>query len=282
MIPFDIEYARPSSAEEAAALFQEATEAGRSVRYLSGGTELVTMARDGKMTFDILIDLKSIPETTALDDAEGTYGACRRLSELTDGSSVSLIRDAARGVADRTVRNSITLGGNVCGMLPYRETLLPFLLFDGTATLVGPRGRRSAALREIFDKRLRLETGEFLLSLHARENVQSARYFYRRRTRGPRVDYPLVTLCMARLGDEYRLAVGGAFGYPVRDSGVEQTVTTGAATARDQATRERLAAEAAEAYQDNFWSDLRGSADYRQALLTLSIAEGLEALGGTE
>ena len=284
MIPFDIDFIKPTSAEEAAAAFQETADADRTARYLSGGTELVTMARDGRLRYDVLIDLKGIPETTVLDDASLTYGACVRLAELADGSRVELLARAAGGVADRTVRNSITLGGNICGVLPYREALLPFLLFDGSATIVGPGGMRTARLDDLFEKRLMLEAGEFVLSFSLGAGAADVATFYRRRTRDPRVDYPLVTLCMARVNDGYRVAVGGAFGYPVRSRDVEATLTaamSGTTAGTAAAEAEAAVARAAAGFPDAYWSDFRASADYRQALLQQSISEGLEVLGGT-
>lgn len=287
MIPFEIEYIRPTSAEDAAALYREVSDAGRTARYLSGGTELVTLARDGKLKYDVLIDLKRIPETTVMDESTLTFGAALRLSELRDQTdavgATALVGRAAGGVADRTTRNSITLGGNVCGMLPYREALLPFLLLDGEATLEGPDGRRRVALAQLFDKRLKLKPGEFLVSLHLDERVKEMKGYYRRRTRDPRVDYPLVTLCMARDDAGYRLAVGGAFGPPVRNLTVEQALNEAVAgTDTDEAakTATTAAEQAVASFAEAFRTDMRGSAEYRKALLEQSIREGLEMLGG--
>ena len=285
MIPFEIEYIRPASSEDAAALYKEVSDAGRTARYLSGGPELVTMARDGKLKYDVLIDLKRIPETTILDESTLTYGACVRLSQLrdriTDRGATDLVGQAAGGVADRTTRNSITLGGNICGMLPYREALLPFLILDGEATLQSPDGRRQAPLAQIFNKRLKLEPGEFLVSLQLDEAVRKMDGFYRRRTRDPQVDYPLVTLCMALGENGYRVAVGGAFGPPVRSLAVEQALneaTAGASSARAGAAT--AAEKAVASFDEAFRTDMRGSAEYRKALLQQSIRLGLETLGG--
>lgn len=282
MIPFEIEYIRPATLEDAGAAYAEATADGRSVRYLSGGTELVTMARDGKLRFDTLIDLKRIPETTVVDEQGMTFGACLKLSTLTDrlpaGGGAGLLRRTAHGVADRTTRNSITLGGNICGMLPYRETLLPFLLFDGSVEICGPHGRRKTPVAEIFDKRLKLAQGEFVVSLELGPEAAELDGFYQRKTRDPRIDYPLVTLCMAGGTDALRFAVSGAFGAPSRNEAAEQALNR--ALGAGQSAGE--AAEAAAAVVDgSFRSDMRGSAEYRRALLIESLIAGIEELGGT-
>lgn len=287
MIPFDVVYARPTSVADAIEMFQEAEADGKKARYLSGGTELVTMARDGKLTYDVLIDLKGVPEAAEFSPSAITYGACVRLSDLSDGTVDGSVPDivgrAAGGVADRTTRNSITLGGNACGMLPYREALLPFLLFNGEATLAGPGGMRRTSLATIFDKRLKLRPGEFLVALHGDPRLKTATTFYSRRTREPRVDYPLVTLCMARVGSEWSLVVGGACGAPVLDREAGTLIAQGnpAKSGVDGVTVS-TAERVAERFATCLRTDMRAAADYRRALLLQSVEEGIRTLGGSE
>ena len=72
------------------------------------------------------------------------FGACLTLNEAAGAGAIPAAGGGVCGVADHTVRNSITLGGNIAGRLPYREAVLPFLLADATG---GDRGR-SAGRRE--------------------------------------------------------------------------------------------------------------------------------------
>ena len=271
MIPFDIDFLQPDTIAEATTAWREATEAGRRPRWFSGGTELVTGARE-RSDFDVLIDLKRIPELTDLDLASGTIGAATRLSALSEQADSPLVARAAGGIADRTVRNSITIGGNVCGMLPYREAVLPLLLFEADATIAGPRGTHREPVTARFEKRLRLEPGEFLVSVHLPDAARTDG-FYARRTRDARVDYPLVTLCMARVDGALRLAVSGVHGYPVRSAEAEAALA--AAGSRD---RRRRAEAAADSVPDRVWDDFRAGADYRRELFVQAIENGLTAL----
>ena len=282
MIPFDVEYLRPTTLRDAAAAYRQAREAGRAVRYYGGGTELVTGARDGTISYDVLIDLKRIPDVAAFDPAAGLFGAGLRLSALADQSDFPLLAAAARGVADRTARNSITLGGNLCSMLPYRETALPLLLFDAELTLFGPDGERTARIGDVWNKRLRLSEGEFVVSVALPDAAREPGY-YRRRTRDGRIDYPLVTLCAAR-GETVRFAVGGAFGYPVRSRDAEAALgdalralpATAASSGDGADAPERAEAAAAiDLIPDRVWSDFRSSPEYRRALLIESLADAL-------
>lgn len=267
MIPHDIAWLQPESVAQAVEAWQAETDARRTPRWFSGGTELVTGARE-HTGYDVLIDLKQIPEFCTMDASTGTIGAGVRASTLADQNEFPLLANAAGGVGDRTVRNSITLGGNICGMLPYREAVLPLLLWDAEISIAGPGGIIREPITRRFAKRLLLEPGEFLLAVHLPDEAREPG-FYDRRTRDARVDYPLVTLCLTKSGGELRFAASGVHGYPVRSSAAEQAL---AGTGGTRGRAERAAAT----IPDRVWEDFRASAEYRQELFVQSLARGLE------
>ncbi|WP_224654403.1 FAD binding domain-containing protein [Escherichia coli] len=61
MSPFNFDYYKPESVEEALKLYSSEWKLGKKVVYFSGGTEVITFARGGKLTADTVIDLKGIP-----------------------------------------------------------------------------------------------------------------------------------------------------------------------------------------------------------------------------
>jgi CO/xanthine dehydrogenase FAD-binding subunit len=73
------------------------------------------------------------------------------------------LTEVASEVTDQTARNKITIGGNICGRIIYREAVLPFLLADGQVLLAGPGGFRTMPINQIFDQTLQLEQGELLV-----------------------------------------------------------------------------------------------------------------------
>jgi len=285
MIPFDLRYVRAESAEEAVAAWSTANKRGETAHYLGGGTEIVTLARESKLYTDEVIDCSRIPEASAVETVtEGgrewfAYGAALPLNRIVDGDHQGLLRACLAGIADRTTRNSITLGGNICGMLPYREAVLPWLLAEGLVETAAPRStggtdegapirRVRRPIAELFDKRLKPAPGElvlrFLLPMdwapsdvstppaappspgadgrrsdptYGPRTAAGPGWFYQRRTKDPRVDYPLVTLAMAEIGDELRVALGGVWGYPARATVLEEAIREagGAAAFLDRA-----------------------------------------------
>jgi len=223
MIVTPVTYQRVFSAEEAVA----AWTAGKDSRYLAGSTEIVTMADKSGYMVNSLIDVKAIPELRHAErrpDAAGTdgwyLGAGLTLGEVEDTQAYALLSATVRHIADHTIRNRLTLGGNVCGLLPYREAVLPLLLADALVDSIvpGPLGgepvRRTRPLRSCFDKRLSLDPGELVLGFWVPLKATKSPWCHERKTRTGPVDYPLVTVCALKNSD-IAVAVTGAHPYPV-------------------------------------------------------------------
>lgn len=309
MIPGDIVYLKPESAEEAVAAWTLANAASAAApRYLAGGTEILTTARrSAAYAVGALVDLKAVPEAKAAgalpaslagtawlgeaagdepDGADGVYfGAALPLAELEDGRLFPLLSEAARGVADRTTRNRLSLGGNVAGQLPYREAVLPLLAagalgysaLPGDASAAGGSEARLVrwGLRSRFDKRLTLLPGELLLGFWVPKAAAEARAAYVRKTRTGPIDYPLITLCALRTRSGAAWALGGAFPYPARSDEADLALSEAIAASGD--ARARALGRAAAALGEPR-SDQRGGGEYRSALIALALETVAEEL----
>ena len=264
---------RPDAAEEAVVAWTRHADA----RYLAGGTEITTSARR-TAAYDLgaCIDIKRIPEANVHETSGGLLrlGAALTLSDIADRNLFPLLSATSRGIADRTVRNRLTLGGNLAGMLPYREAALPLLVTDATvlSILPGQNGtvpvRRERKLRDIFDRRLVLAPGELVLSFTVPATVAQWPWQHQRKTRTGAVDYPLLTACMVRDGKAIRLAIAGSHPYPFRSDKIDTALS-----------RNGLAAlPAVLGAFGPLRGDARASAEYRVNLLQNMIRSSLEAL----
>jgi CO/xanthine dehydrogenase FAD-binding subunit len=258
----DFAYYRPDTLEEALAA---RARLGDSAFYYGGGTEILTGARSGLYAPRAVIDIKSLSECRERGARGGTlfFGSGLALSDLVEDPTFPLLAAAARGVADRTVRNRISLGGNCAGRLPWREALLPFLALDGTVHLAAPGvgGRpvlREVPLSAVHGKRLALAPGELVLGFSVAAGDAALPWHHERITRGPSVDYPIASLCMARRGDTLMAAVSGAFDFPFR------ALVQGRSFSLPDFPATR--------------TDLRASSAYRSAMLALALAKAEEAL----
>jgi CO/xanthine dehydrogenase FAD-binding subunit len=289
MIPTEITYIQVDSPEEAIL----AWSAHPGARYLAGGTEITTTARrSAAYPLTTLINIKSLAEAQILETKAGriALGAALPLSTLEDWPGFPLLATTIKGVADRTVRNRLTLGGNIAGMLPYREAVLPLLLADATGLSIVPGSKGSVPARKVwrlrdrFDKRLVLDPGELVLNFSLPEHFASLPWVHRRKTRTGKVDYPLVTLCLVRDGSAFRLGVSGAHPYPQRSDAADAALSAEPVPGKpvpakpvpDTPVPSRMAAVLDALGLPK--SDQRASGDYRAALLKLMLGYALEEL----
>ena len=271
MIASDLVYVRPDTAEEAV----DAWSRHEGARYLAGGTEIATSARrTAAYGLRACIDVKRIAEANVLETSGDhlCLGAALSLSSVAEQNAFPLLGATLRGIADHTVRNRLSLGGNVAGLLPYREAVLPLLLADASMRSIVPGQpgahpiRRQRKLRDAFDKRLLLAPGELVLAFCIPLEAPDWPWCHRRKTRTGPVDYPLVATAMVRVGDSVRLAIAGAHPYPVRSDAVDAALSTDGPAALPSA----LAAFGPPC------SDSRASAEYRAALLHDMVRASLE------
>lgn len=164
MIPFKFEYYKPETLEEAFDLFNDLSLQGKVPVYYGGGTEIITMARANNIHMGAVIDVKGITECCNIEvrDNRLEIGSAVTLSQITESKLFPLLGQTSARIADHTVQCKLTIGGNLCGTIIYRETSLPLLLCDSTAVVFGRNGKREVPFNQIFNEKLVLEPGEIL------------------------------------------------------------------------------------------------------------------------
>ncbi|CAM3823392.1 FAD binding domain-containing protein [Cohnella lubricantis] len=274
MIGFDFDYYRPSSIEEAVSVYQRLEGQGRHPVYLSGSTEFITFARVGLMCSGAVIDLKGIPECRMLaaGEREMTFGAALTLSELDDSKAFPLLGDTGAGIADRTSRNKITLGGNVCSRLIYKEAVLPLLLTDSDVVVAGSSGIRRVPISRLFDREMRLGRGEFLVQFIVGSSYRSLPYASVKKRKASAIDYPVVTVTALAAPQGVRYAFSGLCAFPFRSEAVERALNE-----RGLPPEERIRL-AAGMLPEPILSDVKASADYRELVWRLTLTDVMEAL----
>jgi carbon-monoxide dehydrogenase small subunit len=280
MIAFDFIFERPVAAEAAYKLWAQAVEAGKKPLYFSGGTEVVTVMRKGTVKADLVIDLKGIEAYTALGIGNSPVsvdalwiGGGLTLGALMEALPGTLLSEVAQGIADHTVRNTLTIGGNICGRLPYREMALGLLTLGAEVVLYGPEGLLKQPMAEVFHKRLELKPGEFLLGFELEPAaLQETRYVRHRRQKQTEIDYPICHTVVTRRGDDYRVAVSGVSAYVWYGEKTSARIEAGAPPqAQAMVIWERLESLAVD--------DLRASKAYKLGLLKRDLLEAFSQLG---
>lgn len=267
MIAHDFIYVRPDTKEEAAKLYRDFASRNIAAHYYGGGSEIITMCRAGSITPGAVIDLKSIPECNALclQDDHLVIGGCATLRQIKDSKLFPLLGLICGRIADHTNQCRITLGGNLCSTIIYRETAQALLIAEGNVVLMGPSGLRTLPMAEAFSRRMLLEPGEFLLQARIPKNFLGRPYFHVKKTSGEKIDYPLVSVSAMRCAHGMRIAISGYYPYPFRNSALESAFND----KRDVQTLSDFLTEPP-------ISDYQGSSEYRRFVLAQTLAQMME------
>ena len=152
MLLREVEYARPSSVDEAVRLLAS----NEGARALAGGQTLVSVMKARAASPDVLVDLGRLEELRSITVSGDTLqlGAMATYTHIMASSEVDVSRpilaEVAAQIADVQVRNRGTIGGNVCSNDPTNH-LPPLLVALGASmTIRGADGERTVPAEEFF------------------------------------------------------------------------------------------------------------------------------------
>ena len=162
---------RPTTVQEA---IEQLNEGGDSARPLAGGTDVIVIARARVRDIDVLVDVKHIPELTAIEWDPGTgltIGAATPCYELYGNADVlqhyPAIIDSATLIGGTGIQGRASFGGNLCNSSPSGDTIPTQIVLEAVANIAGPNGERSVAVEDFCTGPGRnvLERGEFVISI---------------------------------------------------------------------------------------------------------------------
>jgi aerobic carbon-monoxide dehydrogenase medium subunit len=152
MLLAEVEYARPSTIDDAVRLLAEHDGA----RALAGGQTLTNVMKARAAAPDVLVDLNELRELRAVSSNGGVLelGAMLTLTELIRSSDVAqarpILAQVAAQIADVQVRNRGTIGGNICSNDPTNHLPPLVTALGATMTIRGADGERTVGAEEFF------------------------------------------------------------------------------------------------------------------------------------
>ncbi len=152
MLLREVEYARPSSVQEALGVLS----ANDGARPLAGGQTLINVMKARAASPDVLVDLQDLDELKAIDlgpDGTLTIGAMATYSDVLDSAEARarpILGEVCAQIADVQVRNRGTVGGNVCSNDPTNHLPPLMVALGATMTIVGADGERQVPAEEFF------------------------------------------------------------------------------------------------------------------------------------
>ena len=250
---------------------------------MAGGTDLMMQMKSKSIAPECVIDLKGLGLNYIEPMEDGlAIGATTTLHEI---ETSPLIREKSPVLTATTaemscysIRHMGTLGGNLCNASPSADTAPPLMVLGASVQISGPDGERMVLLEELFTGpgQTVLKKGEILTEVRIPPFPPHSGAVYLKYKRNEGMDLALVgvAVCLVMDGsgkhcEDVRIALGAVAPAPMRASEAE-TVLRGNALEND--LFEKAAAKAREAAEPI--TDVRGSADYRAALvqtLTLDV-----------
>jgi len=156
--------------KEAATLL--AKEKG-SAFVLAGGTDLLVRLRTGFIEPDLVVDIKRIAATRAIEVTAGGFriGAAVTGAELGEHAKLRKawpgVVEAANLIGSKQVQGRCTMVGNLCNASPAADSVPALVAAGAKAVIVGPKGKRTIPVEQVpvGPGKTSLKRGEIIESL---------------------------------------------------------------------------------------------------------------------
>ncbi|MCX6892413.1 MAG: xanthine dehydrogenase molybdopterin binding subunit [Verrucomicrobia bacterium] len=256
-------------------------------RVVAGATELGLEISKRFRKFPVLVSVEAVPELRGIRStaAEWRIGAAATLTQIEErvGSEFPALRDMLRVFGSRQVRNRATLGGNIATASPIGDGAPVLLALDakvvvaalGSGATGAPIAERTLPIQEFFlsYRKTDLRPGEVLKTILIPRTVAqpgcTRKSAWHKVSKRREMDISTVAACFTVDVDaggvirHARLAYGGVAAMPVRAQKTERALP-------GKMWNEDTVREVLPLLQSEFApiSDLRGSAEYRRAMIT--------------
>lgn len=287
-----MEYFEPKSVDDALLLLAKYGDRGKLI---AGGTDVMVDMRH-KEEPGCLINIKRIPGMGNIQE-NGDSLRIGPLVTIRDLESSSLVRErvpllweACHQFASLQIRNTATIGGNICRASPSGETLAPLLVLEAKIKLVFSEGEKVERFDSFFHGpgKTTLDTRGLLTQIEVPYPPQGSRGVYLKQAVRGAMDIAMVGVAVLVRPDvastslqDVRIGLGAVAPTPIRAVKAESML-------RGKPLTRALAREAGRvaASESSPISDQRGSAEYRgwivEALTRRGLEQSWEAATGKE
>lgn len=264
------EYESPATLREA---IEQLSNHNGSARPLAGGTDLIDHMRLGRLTPQVLVDVKKIGELNLLDiDDSGLHvGAavpCYRIYGNADvNRHYSALADSCRIIGGIQIQSRASVGGNLCNSGPAADTTPSLIALEGVCVIAGPAGTREVAVESFCTAPGEnvLERGELLVEVRFPPRPAHSGSHYRRMIPRNEMDIAVVGVGASVTLDEdgtsfasARIAIGAVAPTPLLAEAAGEALI-------GKPVNDETIAKAAEAAKEivSPITDMRGTVDYR-------------------
>jgi carbon-monoxide dehydrogenase medium subunit len=273
----------PSSVAEATDILRRGN--GR-YRALAGGTDVIIQLRRRMANWEGLVNIKRLPDvaTWSVEAGKGLHvGTAVPFRELETSETVQerypALKEAIGVIGSLQLRNSATIGGNVCNASPAADSVPALMVSGATATFISDSTSQTLPIENLFTGpgRTVLGSAGLLLWLDLPEPPGMSGSCFERLTPRSALDIGIVsaasqvTLGPGGMVERAAIALGAVAPTPVRASESESALLG------HEPTPELLARVAGMASKEcSPMDDIRGSASYRRAMVEVLVRRTLE------
>ena len=149
----DFEYFEPTNIEETVLLLNKH---GDKAKIIAGGTDLIPQMQERKIRPEYVINIGHIPSLGYIKNDAGTVkiGTLTTLRDIEKSAELAsthpILPKVASLMASAPVRNTATIGGNLCNASPAADMAPPLIGLSASARVVGPGGEKTIQLNDLF------------------------------------------------------------------------------------------------------------------------------------
>ena len=270
------EYHEPATLHEACQIMAELKEKAKPI---AGGTDLIVSMKKGLISPENVVSLDRIPELASINPSNGIVkiGACLRVMQLVRSADLSWefsgLWQAARSLGSPLIRNLATIGGNIVSARPAADLPPALLAYDATVVLRSASRERHVPLNQFFlgPGRTVMLPDEILTEILVEKPPTRSGAAYLKLGFRKALEISIVNVAsfisLESHGERIqsaRIVLGAVAPTPVRAPSAEQLLIGKKAT-------EALFGMAGEAAAKDCKpiTDIRGSAEYRQAMVSV-------------
>jgi carbon-monoxide dehydrogenase medium subunit len=276
---YPFSYHRAKSLAEASELLRQL---GDEARVLAGGQSLIPLMKMRLARPTALIDINFVPGLSDIQGHNGElrFGALARHTdiEMSDAAAaIPILHDCAAGIADVQVRNQGTIGGSLAEADPSGDWSATLLTLETSVVCTGPQGERSVKLEEFIKDAYTtvLAHDELVREIIVKKPARSSGGAYLAFKRSAPVYATAsaavqVTLDGKDICKDIRIVLGCVGLTAIRAKQAEAELR---GKKIDDKTMQRAADAARSAAEPQ--GDMRGSADYKRALVAALVKRAL-------
>ncbi|MGC8874037.1 MAG: FAD binding domain-containing protein [Chloroflexia bacterium] len=281
------EYLFPRTVEEALEML---TAHDGKARLIAGGTDLVLQVERGQVHVEVMVDITRIRGLHRIEEREGWICIGPQTTHAQVAAfplvkkKAGILAQACRSVGGPQIRHVGTLVGNVVNAMPAADGAVALFVLDAELEVTDRTGREWHPIAHLYAGvgRCRVDPcAQMVTSIRFRPLPPEAGWAYLRLAQRKALILPMLNVAVVVEVEgghfrEARIAIGPVATMPLRATDAEEVLRGAPVDEASIAEAARLAQEAASPRD----SVIRGSAEYRKAMVGVLVRRALEQAVG--